>query len=103
MNDYVILGIVVAILLGGGVYLMQQAMASRRAVNEQRLPESESVLRLLDQMASDTFESDAEAFAWLRRPHPLLDGETPIEVAKNAAGAQRVKDILQAIKYGGIV
>ncbi len=66
---------------------------------------AESVLRLLelDQMAADTFESEAEASQWLRRPHPMLDGETPLESARTSYGAQRVKDILLAIQYGGVV
>jgi uncharacterized protein (DUF2384 family) len=31
----------------------------------------------------------------------MLDGETPLAVAMNSFGAQRVKDMLLAIKYGG--
>ena len=35
--------------------------------------------------------------------HPMLDGESPLECAKSGFGAQRVKDILVAIRYGGVV
>jgi len=65
---------------------------------------AESMLRLIDlrRMAEDTFETTADADAWLRRPHPLLDGETPLACAKSAYGALRVKDVLVAIKYGGV-
>ena len=66
---------------------------------------AEGVLRLLelDQMASDTFASDEEAASWLRRAHPMLDGESPLEATKTSFGAQRAKDILVAVKYGGVV
>ena len=86
---------------------LDRSTTSRRAAKDQVLPThaAEGVVRLLelDQMACDTFESDAEASGWLRQPHPMLDGETPLEAAKTGYGAQRVKDILLAIKYGGVV
>jgi len=97
--------------LGKGVvaeYLdLDRGTANRRASKDQPLPThaAESVLRLLelDQMAADTFETETESSGWLRKPHPMLDGETPLECAKSSYGAQRVKDILLAIKYGGVV
>lgn len=64
---------------------------------------ADDALRLLEleKMANDTFESEEAALGWLRRPHPMLDGESPLESAKTSFGARRVKDILVAIKYGG--
>lgn len=86
---------------------LDRGTANRRAAKGQALPmhAAEGVVRLLelDQMAADTFEAEAEASQWLRKPHPMLDGETPLEAAKTSYGAQRVKDILLAIKYGGVV
>lgn len=86
---------------------LDRTTVNRRAAKDQLLPihSAEGVLRLLelDQMASDTFESEDEAAAWLRRPHPMLDGESPLEAAKTSFGAQRAKDILVAVKYGGVV
>ena len=86
---------------------LDRGTASRRAAKDQPLPmhAAEGVVRLLelDQMAADTFEQEAEASQWLRKPHPMLEGETPLEAAKTSYGAQRVKDILLAIKYGGAV
>lgn len=86
---------------------LDRSTASRRAAKDQVLPThaAEGVVRLLEleQMACDTFETDADASGWLRRPHPLLDGETPLEAARTGYGAQRVKDILLAIQYGGVV
>ncbi len=86
---------------------LDRSTTARLAARDQVLPThaAEGVLRFieLDQMACDTFESDADASHWLRRPHPMLDGETPLEAARTGYGAQRVKDILLAIQYGGVV
>ena len=97
--------------LGKGVvaeYLdLDRGTANRRAARGLLLPlhSAEGVLRLLelDQMAMDTFEDEEASSQWLRRPHPMLDGETPLESAKTSYGTQRVKDILLAIQYGGVV
>ena len=90
-----------------GVLGMDRATANRRVAKDDVLPTyaAESMLRLLelDAMARDTFETDEEAAAWLRQPHPMLDGETPLDCAKSGFGAERVKDILNAVKYGGVV
>lgn len=59
--------------------------------------------RNLRTLAADVFESVAEADGWLRRPHPLLDGLAPLEHAETTAGAQRVLDMLVALKHGGVV
>jgi hypothetical protein len=57
----------------------------------------------LGDLAKATFESGDETVAWLRRPHPMLEGQSPLECAKSAAGARQVKDMLVAIKHGGVV
>jgi uncharacterized protein (DUF2384 family) len=57
----------------------------------------------LERLAADTFETKDDAVLWLRTPHPLLDGKPPFQVGQTDAGAQRVKSILIAIKYGGVV
>ena len=86
---------------------LDRGTANRRASRDLPLPihAAESVLRLLelDQMAVDTFESEEEASVWLRTRHPMLDGETPLECARSSYGTQRVKDILVALRYGGVV
>jgi putative toxin-antitoxin system antitoxin component (TIGR02293 family) len=86
---------------------LDRTTVSRRAAKDQLLPmhSAEGVLRLLelDEMASDTFETEEDAANWLRRPHPMLDGESPLAATKTSFGAQRAKDILVAVKYGGVV
>ncbi len=86
---------------------LDRTTALRRANKDQALPmhAAEGVLRLLEleAMATDTFESDDDAHGWLRRQHPMLEGECPLEAAKTSFGTRRVKDMLVAIKYGGVV
>ena len=86
---------------------MDRATASRKVASDQPLPihAAERVLRLLELQcqAEDTFESPAAASAWLRRGHEMLEGEPPLEWAKSWYGTQRVKELLVALKYGGVV
>jgi putative toxin-antitoxin system antitoxin component (TIGR02293 family) len=90
-----------------GVLGLDRATATRKVAKDDVLPDyaAESMLRLLelDALARDTFETTEEAAGWLRQPHPMLDGEAPLDFAKSSFGAERVKDILNAIKYGGVV
>lgn len=90
-----------------GMLDMDRTTALRRAGKDLPLPthSAENVLRLLEleDIANDTFESEDAALTWLRKPHPMLDGESPLESAKTSFGSRRVKDILIAIKYGGVV
>jgi putative toxin-antitoxin system antitoxin component (TIGR02293 family) len=86
---------------------LDRATATRKVTKDEVLPNhaAESMLRLLelDTLARDTFETPEEAAGWLRQPHPMLEGEAPLDFAKSSFGAERVKDILNAIKYGGVV
>ena len=86
---------------------IDRGTAARWASKDQPLPThaAEGVLRMieLDQLAIDTFETEAEAMQWLRKPHPMLDGDDPLTAARTSFGAQRVKDILVAVRYGGVV
>ena len=86
---------------------LDRGTVARLTANDQLLPThaAENVLRLLelDGQATETFSSEQEATAWLNRPHQMLDGDTPLTAAKTSYGAQRVKDILLAIQYGGVV
>lgn len=85
---------------------IDRGTAARWASKDQPLPThaAEGVLRMieLDQLAIDTFETEDEALQWLRKPHPMLDGDDPLTAARTSFGAQRVKDILVAIRYGGV-
>lgn len=56
----------------------------------------------LDKLAQEAFESPEAAAEWMRRPHPMLDGEEPRECANSSSGADRVEANLVAIKYGSL-
>jgi putative toxin-antitoxin system antitoxin component (TIGR02293 family) len=86
---------------------MDRTTALRRSDKNQSLPKrsAENVLRVLEleAMAQDTFASEDDALAWLRRPHPLLGGDSPLVASATSFGVSQVKEILVAIKYGGVV
>lgn len=86
---------------------LDRATALRRSGKNQSLPKrsAENVLRVLEleAMARDTFANEDEALAWLRRPHPLMDGDSPLAASSTSFGVNQVKEILVAIKYGGAV
>lgn len=57
----------------------------------------------IEQLANEVFVSEAEAWSWLHSPHVMLDDLTPLQVAETPSGAERVHEILVAVKYGGAV
>ncbi|WP_382327942.1 antitoxin Xre/MbcA/ParS toxin-binding domain-containing protein [Hydrogenophaga sp. UC242_50] len=65
--------------------------------------ESKMRLQELERLAEEAFASRADARSWLLRPHPLLEGASPLQVGKTEDGARRIQDMLVAIKYGGVV
>jgi putative toxin-antitoxin system antitoxin component (TIGR02293 family) len=50
--------------------------------------------------AQAVFGDYADAAAFLKTPHPELDGLRPIEAAASEAGAARVERILNALAHG---
>lgn len=46
------------------------------------------------------WEDEHQARAFLNRPHPLLDGETPLNVARTELGARRVERLLYDVEHG---
>lgn len=44
-----------------------------------------------------------EARIWLSRPHPLLGGQTPRQCLRTQSGTDQVRNILVAIRHGGVV
>ena len=41
-----------------------------------------------------------EARAFLNRPHPLLERETPLNVARTEIGARQVERVLMDVEHG---
>ncbi|SEB08673.1 antitoxin Xre/MbcA/ParS toxin-binding domain-containing protein [Variovorax sp. YR216] len=81
------------------------SMLSRKGSGDKDLDASvtERMLRHSDLLvrAAEVFGEDGPA--WMTKPHPVLDGKTPLEFASNEFGAERVREILNAIEYGGVV
>jgi putative toxin-antitoxin system antitoxin component (TIGR02293 family) len=68
--------------------------------------EGSKVARLAEvwAMARDVWGSDAEARAFLFRPHPLLEGQKPIDVVlATEFGRPLVENILGRLQYGSAV
>lgn len=85
---------------------IDRTTARRYAREDHALPQhsAEAVLRLaeLEALALDVFATEHGAHQWLKTEHPML-GESPIAAASTSYGAQRVREILTAIRYGGVV
>jgi putative toxin-antitoxin system antitoxin component (TIGR02293 family) len=51
-------------------------------------------------LAESVWDDETEARAFLNRPHPLLDNETPLRVARSELGARRVERLLYDVEHG---
>lgn len=66
------------------------------AVTERTLLQRDLLLR-----AAEVFGSEGPM--WMAKPHDLLSGKSPKEYATNKAGCSKVRQILNAAEYGGVV
>jgi uncharacterized protein (DUF2384 family) len=53
-------------------------------------------------LATQVFGAVEDAAGWLTSPHPLLDGESPMQRARTPWGLDKVREILVALRYGGV-
>jgi uncharacterized protein (DUF2384 family) len=81
------------------------SMLSRKGGGDKDLDASvtERMLRHSDLLVRAAEVFGEQGPVWMTRPHPLLDGKTPLEFTSNEFGAERVREILYAIEYGGVV
>ncbi len=84
---------------------IDRTTVSRRKASGSALPQDAAVkaLQVTDLMtqATEVFGAPAQASTWLTRPHPSLDGETPLRRARTPWGMSKVQSILVALRYGG--
>ncbi len=76
--------------------------ATRKRRSGSLLPEeSERVERLARVMAlaERVWEDTTAARTFLHQPHPLLLGETPLEVSRTELGAREVEALLERLEY----
>ena len=86
---------------------LDRSQASRLRSEGRALNEFQSARALramaLTALAVEVFGTSEAAAQWLKRPHPLLNGETPLLFAVSEFGATGVRNMLVAIRYGGVV
>lgn len=83
---------------------IDRTTVSRRKASGSALPQDAAVkaLQITDLLtqATEVFGSPVQASTWLTRPHPSLDGETPLKRARTPWGMSKVQSILVALRYG---
>ena len=83
---------------------IDRTTVSRRKASGSALPQDAAVkaLQITDLLtqATEVFGSPAQASTWLTRPHPSLDGDTPLKRARTPWGMSKVQSILVALRYG---
>jgi putative toxin-antitoxin system antitoxin component (TIGR02293 family) len=66
------------------------------------IDESDRLVRLarIQAMTEDVFGNASKANRWLREPLGILDGRSPLEVARTDSGARLIEQILAKIDWG---
>lgn len=76
----------------------------RKIQRQERLSpaESDRVARVLylRRLATEVFEDEARAIAWMRRPHAELGGLSPLDVLDSQPGYDRARDLLLRVIHG---
>jgi putative toxin-antitoxin system antitoxin component (TIGR02293 family) len=64
--------------------------------------ESDRVVRLarIQALAEDTFGDVAKANRWLREPLGILEGKSPVDIARTESGARLIEQILAKLDWG---
>ncbi len=57
----------------------------------------------LTTLATETFGTLDKAALWMKKPHPLLGGTSPLDYADSQYALAKVKSMLSAVRYGGVV
>ncbi len=88
--------------IGTVLKVSERTLTRRRSEGRLSPAESDRLYRLvaLYTRATDVLESVEAADEWMTSPAIALDGHTPLEYARNEAGAQRVEALLTRLEYG---
>jgi putative toxin-antitoxin system antitoxin component (TIGR02293 family) len=89
--------------VAASVDLPATTLARRKTSGRFSPEESERLARLalLFEAATELFEGNAEAAqAWMRSPHRVFGGKTPIELSRTEFGARLVEDVIGRLEYG---
>ena len=89
--------------LASVVGIPRQTLVRRRSQGVLRRDEGDraaTVARVLDRALS-YFDGDRRyALEWLKHPNPALGGDTPLERADTATGAEDVVDLIGRLEHG---
>ena len=88
------------------VVIPSRTLQHRRSRREKlTIEESDRVVRLIRalSLAGSVYGGRERALAWLRKPHPRLDGRTPLSLLKTNTGARIVEELLIQIDEGMFV
>ena len=80
-----------------------RTLQHRRSRREKlTLEESDRVLRVVRilSFAESVYGDRARTLAWLRKPHPRLEGRSPLSLAKTDTGSRIVEELLIQIDEG---
>lgn len=80
-----------------------RTLQHRRSRREKlTIEESDRVLRVIRalSLAESVYGSRERALGWLRKPHPRLDGRTPLSLLKTDTGSRIVEELLVQIDEG---
>src|SRR5258708_32020409 len=82
--------------------LPRKTLAHRRILGSLTADQSDRLSRLLRMIADAeaTFGDRTKAHTWLRRPTPLLDGETPLDRLDTDFGCRPVGALFGPISHG---
>ena len=82
--------------------ISDRTLTRRRSEGQLSPAESDRFYRLVDlyARAADVLESLDAADEWMTSPAVALNDHTPLEYARNEAGAKRVEALLTRIEYG---
>ena len=82
--------------------MSDRTLTRRRSEGHLSPAESDRFYRLVDlyARAADVLESVEAADEWMTSPAIALNDRTPLEYARNEAGAKRVEALLTRVEYG---
>jgi putative toxin-antitoxin system antitoxin component (TIGR02293 family) len=88
------------------VVIPSRTLQHRRTRREKlTVEESDRVLRVIRvlSLTESIYGNRARALNWLRKPHPSLDGRTPLSLLKTDTGSRIVEELLIQIDEGMFV
>jgi putative toxin-antitoxin system antitoxin component (TIGR02293 family) len=88
------------------IVIPSRTLQHRRSRREKlTVEESDRVLRVIRVLSSAeaVYESRERAMAWLRTPHPRLEGRVPLTLLKTDTGSRMVEELLVQIDEGMFV